>query len=71
MVTRDQTDDVLVCDVCIAMTTDGIGWKAMLTAGDEDNEELIGVAVWCPACAARDFGEESVATPTDTSRLVP
>ena len=65
MIKRDQTEHILVCDVCIAMTTDGIGWKAMLTIGDEDAEDVQEVVVCCPACAAREFYGEPLVTRPD------
>jgi hypothetical protein len=43
----------LRCIECAASTTDSLGWRAYLTVGDEDAEE---VAVYCTACAAREFG---------------
>ena len=53
---RDVTDTMLVCAACAAVTEDGTGWKAMLTVGDEDAEDDEAVAVYCPECAAREFG---------------
>ena len=35
-----------------AKTTDGYGWRAYLTVGDEDNEEALEAVVFCLACAA-------------------
>jgi hypothetical protein len=32
-----------------------LGWRALLTVGDEDAEDAEEVAVYCPACAAREF----------------
>ena len=53
---RGQTGHVLVCLECCAVTGDGTGWKAMLTVGDEDAEEVEEAAVYCPECAAMEFG---------------
>ena len=33
-----------------------VGWRALLTVGDEDAEDIEEVAVYCPECAAREFG---------------
>jgi hypothetical protein len=33
-----------------------VGWRALLTVGDEDAEDEEQVAVYCPECAAREFG---------------
>ena len=30
--------------------------RAVLTVGDEDEEDVEEVAVFCPECAAREFG---------------
>jgi hypothetical protein len=47
----------LVCVDCAATTTDGHGgWRGLLTVGDEDAEDALEVAVFWPACAAREFG---------------
>ncbi len=45
-----------MCIECSVVTDDGIGWKAMLTVGDENAEDVEEVAVYCPECAAREFG---------------
>jgi hypothetical protein len=36
---------------------DAHGWRALLTVGDEDAEDVEEVAVYCPTCAAREFGD--------------
>jgi hypothetical protein len=38
----------LRCVECATETTDGVGWRALLTIDDE-------IAVYCPECAAREF----------------
>jgi hypothetical protein len=38
---------------CAASTTDGIGWRALLTAGDEEAEDNDQVAIYRPGvCVA-------------------
>jgi hypothetical protein len=32
------------------------GWRALLTVGDEDTEDVEQVAVYCPECAERVLG---------------
>jgi hypothetical protein len=32
------------------------GWLACLIVADEDAEDIDGVAMFCPECAAREFG---------------
>ena len=56
MTEREQTEHVLVCVECGIVTEDGAGWQAYLTVGDEDAEHVEQVAVYCPECAAREFG---------------
>jgi len=46
----------LRCVECAAETTDGLGWRAFLTVGDEDAEDEEQVAVYCSECAEREFG---------------
>ena len=47
----------LVCDECGAVSKDAAGWKAALAdAPLEDGP--IGVAIYCPACWAREFDED-------------
>ena len=47
--------EVLICVECTATTADGYGWRAYLTVGDEDAEDVEEVAVYCPDCGAREF----------------
>ena len=42
---------------------DASGWRALLTvapdddvSGDTDDDEVRGVAIYCPQCAEREFG---------------
>jgi rubredoxin len=57
MTEREQIDHVLVCPECAAEAPPGaVGWHAVLTVGDEDAEDVEEVAVYCPECAAREFG---------------
>jgi hypothetical protein len=52
MTEHDQTTHALVCVECAAEAPPGgVGWRAMLTVGDEDAEDAEDVAVYCPACA--------------------
>jgi hypothetical protein len=44
------------CIECGVTSDDGLGWRALLTAGDEEAEDNDEVAVYCPECAAREFG---------------
>ena len=37
------------------MTTVAAGWRALLTEGGEDAEDVEGVAIYCPECAAAEF----------------
>ena len=38
-------------------TTRWVGWRALFTVGDEDAKDVAEeVAVYCPECAAREFG---------------
>jgi len=49
--------DVLVCAECDRPWLDPAErWIADLMVGDEDNEEELETNVWCPDCAAREFG---------------
>ena len=54
--TEQPAAETLYCIECAAKTTDGYGWRAYLTVGDEDNEEALEAVVFCLACAAREFG---------------
>ena len=48
---------MLVCVECVAEAPpSAVGWRAVLTVGDEDAEEVEEVAVSCPTCAAMEFG---------------
>jgi hypothetical protein len=50
----------LVCIECRAEAPpDAPGWRAYLTVGDEDAEDIEEVAVYCPTCAAMEFGWRS------------
>ncbi len=47
----------LVCAECgTTAPPDARSWQALLTVGNEDAEEIEDVAVYCPECAAREFG---------------
>ena len=57
MTEREQTEHLLVCVECADEAPPGpVGWLACLIVGDEDAENIEGVAVFCPECAAREFG---------------
>ena len=57
MTEREQTEHVLVCVECAAEAPPGaVGWRAVLAVGDEDAEDVLEVAVYCPTCAAMEFG---------------
>jgi len=34
-----------------------VGWRGVLTVGDEDADDDEEVAVYCPECAAREFAD--------------
>jgi hypothetical protein len=53
----EQSAETLRCVECGARSTDGIGWRALLTAGDEEAEDHDEVAISCPQCAGREFGK--------------
>ena len=56
MTEREQTEYVLVCVECAAEAPpSAVGWRAVLAVGDEDTE-VPEVAVYCPTCAAMEFG---------------
>ena len=49
MTGREQTEHVLVCVECATDAPPGaVAWKAYLTVGDEDAEEVEEVAVYLP-----------------------
>lgn len=51
--------DPLVCAQCGASSPpDARGWRGELVVGDEDDEAAEEVAVFCPACYAREFGSD-------------
>jgi hypothetical protein len=53
----EHTTGPLVCAECGgASPPDARDWRALLTVGDEDAEDVEEVAVYCPECAAREFG---------------
>jgi hypothetical protein len=54
---RLDVQHLLVCTECDATSTNGVGWRGVLTVGDEEAEEIEEVAVYCPVCAAREFGQ--------------
>jgi hypothetical protein len=45
----------LVCVECGALSDDGRGWRAEI-ADDPRDDEPAEVALYCPACARREFG---------------
>ncbi len=45
---------MLCCVECGAESEEGHGWRALLT---DEEEEPAFVAVYCPACAAREFDD--------------
>lgn len=49
----------LRCVECGETTHDGVGWRAYLSVGEEDAEEVEEVATYCPKCAAREFSGSS------------
>ena len=50
MTERTQTEHRLLCVDCAAEApTSAVGWRALLTVGDED-------ALYCPRCAEPEFG---------------
>lgn len=56
-----EAPEPLVCVEC-GRHADGEarGWRGVLAAADEDDargDEVEGVLFFCPACAAREFGE--------------
>ena len=54
---REQAEHLLVCAECATEAPPGaFGWLACLGVGDEDAEEIEEVVVFCPECAAREFG---------------
>jgi hypothetical protein len=56
--TTEPPAGTLRCVECVAETTDALGWRALLTAGDEEAEDNDEVAVYLPKCAAREFGDK-------------
>ena len=57
MTERAQTEHVLVCVECASEAPPGaVGWRAVLTVGNEDAEEIEEVATYCPTCAALEIG---------------
>jgi hypothetical protein len=53
----EQSAETLRCVECAATSIDGLSWRALLTAGDEEAEDNGEVAVYCPKHAAREFGD--------------
>jgi ribosomal protein L40E len=54
---REQTEHLLVCAECAAEAPPGaFRWRACLIVGDEDAEDVEGVAMFCPECVEREFG---------------
>jgi hypothetical protein len=54
---REQTEHLLVCAECASEAPPGaFGWLGCLIVGDEDTEDIEGVAMFCPECAARELG---------------
>ena len=52
----EQPLGTLRCVECGDTTTDGIGWRAYLTALPDDAAGSdVGLAILCPECAAREF----------------
>ena len=48
---------IIVCAECGRLSDElARDWRAYLTADDEDGEEVV---VFCPSCAAREFGNRS------------
>lgn len=45
----------LICIEWVETSQDGVGWRALLTVGDEDAEDVEEVAIFCPACAEQEF----------------
>ena len=56
MTQREQIDNRVRCVECTAEASpEAVGWRALLTVGDEDAEDVEEVAVYCPECTAREF----------------
>lgn len=55
--TADRMERSLVCAECGATTTDGRGWRALPTVGDEAAEDEDQMAIFCPECMEREFSE--------------
>ena len=47
----------LVCSECGEMSEDGEGWKAELAVALQKDEGRHEVAVFCPECWSREFGD--------------
>jgi hypothetical protein len=47
---------VLRCEECNALCDYGAGWIAYLLDDEEDRLQDSCVVVYCPTCAAREFG---------------
>jgi hypothetical protein len=57
MTEHDQTTRVLVCAECATEAPLGaVGWRGLLAVGDKDAADVLEVAVYCPTCAAMEFG---------------
>ncbi len=57
MTEREQTEHVLVCVECAGEAPpSAVGWRAVLVVDDEDSDGALGVAVYCPTCAAMEYG---------------
>jgi Zn finger protein HypA/HybF involved in hydrogenase expression len=52
--------ETLVCEECRRESEGSAeGWRSYLTAADEEEPET--AAIYCPACAAREFGDREEA----------
>lgn len=55
---RTGFDQVLVGDECGRLADeDAKGWRALLGADPDDDEDPVSTHIFCPECAAREFGD--------------
>jgi hypothetical protein len=56
----DPLDGLLVCVECGCVSGElGRGWTALLTQDPDDPLDPPGIAVYCPPCAATEFGHRA------------
>jgi hypothetical protein len=57
-VIEPKSDDHLICVECRAIAPPEVpGWRAFLVGVHDELDDEETVAVYCPECAAREFGE--------------